>query len=111
MALEKINGVLLIVSPPSLQQMEEDFALAHLAEPDPGNVMDRGPGGTCYYDDVIDDEVVAWCFVYARQHPEDEYIQQRVGDFQQMNLWHRQKHGADMPGYDATYFPEDAADQ
>lgn len=93
------------------KEMEELLAFAEEAEPDPTKIIDRGPGGHSYYDDVIDKETVSWCFAYARQHSEDAYIQDRVRNFQDMNREYLQRHGTNMPGYDATYFPEDAANQ
>jgi hypothetical protein len=96
-------------APLSGKALEEAFAIADEAEVDPSKVIDRGPGGVHYYDDCIGEDVVQWCFDYARKHPEDEYIQTRVRNFQTMNRNYRERSGGrNMPGYDTTFFPEDA---
>jgi hypothetical protein len=65
------------------------------------------PEGWRYYSDVLDGPTVAWIIAYAKEHPEDEFIQGRVHDFQEMNRDFRKRTGRNMPGYDTTFFAED----
>jgi hypothetical protein len=108
MAYIEFDGEILVLGPPSGKALEEAFAFADEAEVDPSKVIDRGPGGVHYFDDCIGEDMVLWCFAYARKHPEDDYIQTRVRNLQTMNLDYREKAGRNMPGYDSTFFPEDA---
>jgi hypothetical protein len=93
------------LTPEALEEAlaEEALAFADEAEVNPSKVISRGPGGHHYYDDVIGEDVVSWCIAYARQHPEDEYIQERVRRFQELNEELKKK-GKHLLGYDESFF-------
>ena len=57
-----------------------------------------------YYADVMDEKTIAYLFGYARRHPDDDFIQDRIESLRQTNEDFKQRHGKNLPGYDEKYF-------
>jgi len=62
----------------TLARLLEDELLP--GEPSDEYVIDAGPEGWRYFSDVMTPETIEWLRVYGAEHPDDEFIQDKILD-------------------------------